>query len=337
MKILLATDAWTPQVNGVVRTLTELCPALEALGHEVTVIGPERFRTVPAPTCPEVRLSVDALWRLPAMIDAAAPDAIHVPTEGPIGWAARRYCLRRGLPFTSSFHTRFPEYLRVHTGIPSRFVFAGLRRFHSRAVRTMVVTESLQRELTERGFPDVVRWPRGVDTQLFRPREDSVFDLPRPVWLYVGRLSAEKNIGAFLDLDLHGSKVVVGDGPQRAGLERKYPQAHFLGYRRGEDLARHFASADALVFPSRIETYGIVLLEALACGLPVAAYPVPGPSDIVDGHGIGCLDEDLARAARSALEIPRAKCRAYAERFTWETSARVFVGNLAPIRAGAAG
>ena len=330
MRIVLVSDAWFPQVNGVVRTLSRVKEEIEALGHQVTVIAPDLFRTLPCPTYPDIRLALPRQRRLASMIDDADPDAVHIATEGPLGLAVRRLCLKRDWPFTTSFHTRFPEYIQARALIPPDWTYALLRRFHNTAAAVMVATQSVRSELCARGFTNIRPWSRGVDTALFRPNPAKVFDRPSPIFLYVGRVAVEKNIQAFLDLDLPGSKVVVGDGPQLAKLRRSYPKVLFTGAKFGEDLARAYASGDVFVFPSRTDTFGLVLLEALACGVPVAAFPVPGPRDVINGAKVGILDEDLASAARQALKIPRAECRDYALTYTWQRSAEQFLSNLAP-------
>ncbi len=330
MNILIVTDAWMPQVNGVVRTISTVRAELEAMGHTVEVIGPDRFRTVPMPTYPEIRLALGAGRRLRAMIEAMRPDCIHIATEGPLGFAARRWCLKRGVPFTTAYHTRFPEYVRDRVPVPLALSYAVVRRFHKPASAVMVATPSIEQDLLARGFTNIRRWTRGVDTDLFRPRDKNFLDLPRPISLYVGRVAVEKNLEDFLKLDLPGTKVVVGDGPARAELEAKYPEVHWAGARHGEDLARHYAAADVFVFPSRTDTFGLVLLEALASGVPVAAYPVPGPLDVVNGSGTGCLSEDLAEAVETALTIPPERCRDYALGFSWRRSAEQFLANLKP-------
>ncbi len=321
-----------PQVNGVVRTLATVADELRAMGNTVDVIGPDRFRTIAAPTEPSVRLALFPGRRLRRLIDDFRPDAIHIATEGPLGYAARRLCLARRWPFTTAFHTRFPEYLRARLGLPESLTWRLIRRFHAPSAAVLVATPSLRQELTARGFCNVTAWTRGVDLNLFRPREERAgFGLPRPVFLYVGRVAVEKNIEAFLALDLPGSKVVVGDGPARAALEKRFPAAHWLGAKFGEELARAYAEADVFVFPSRTDTFGLVLVEALACGTPVAAYPVPGPLDVIDGAPVGVLDEDLGRAAMAAIALDRAACRAHAEGFSWRRCAEILLERLAPI------
>jgi 1,2-diacylglycerol 3-alpha-glucosyltransferase/glucuronosyltransferase len=337
-RILIVTDAWTPQVNGVVRTLTTVAAELRAMGHVVEVIGPDRFRTLPCPTYPDIRLALRPGRRLGAMIEAFRPDALHVATEGPLGLAARRWARREGFAFTTAFHTRFAEYIQARTRLPVRPVYAWLRRFHGAGCGTMVATESLRRDLSARGFRDLRAWSRGVDLDLFRPEPREDWGLPRPVLLYVGRVAVEKNIGAFLGLDLPGSKVVVGGGPQLAALRRRYPSVLFTGPRHGPALAQAYAGADAFVFPSLTDTFGLVLLEALACGTPVAAFPVTGPIDVMAGAAgqVGAADTDLAAAVRRALGADRVACRAYAERFSWRACAEVFLSHLVPA-AGDAG
>jgi glycosyltransferase involved in cell wall biosynthesis len=334
MHIVIVTDAWTPQVNGVVRTLQTVGAQLRALGHEVDYITPDLFRTVQTPTYPEIRLAVFPGRKLRQLIDAAQPCAIHIATEGPLGFAARAYCRRRGYSFTTAVHTRFPEYIHARSRIPLALTYAVMRWFHRDATRVMVATESMRRELEAWGFRNIVAWTRGVDTVLFQPRgdKDALLNLPRPVWLYVGRVAVEKNIAAFLNLDLPGTKLVVGDGPQFNELKRKHPNVHFAGARFGEDLARHYAASDVFVFPSRTDTFGLVLLEALASGVPVAAYPVTGPKDVVGGTDVAVLDDDLGRAARAALSIPPERCRAFALGYSWRASAEQFARNLMPFR-----
>lgn len=330
MRILLVTDAWLPQVNGVVRTLSTLVEHAEALGHQVLVVHPGGFRTVPCPTYPSIRLSAFPGPGLAAMLDCFDPDAVHVATEGPLGAAARQLCLRRGIPFTTAFCTRFPEYLYSRLRLPTRLGYLGVRWFHRAAERTMVATRSLREELAGHGIARTALVPRGVDTRLFRPRGKAALDhLPRPVFLTVGRVAVEKNLEAFLDLELPGSKVVVGDGPARAALERKYPDARFLGARHGEELAGLYSAADCFVFPSRTDTFGLVMLESLACGVPVAAFPVPGPLDVLGDAAAGVLDEDLRAAALRALEIPAAACVEHARGFRWEQVTRAFLAALA--------
>ena len=331
LRLLIATDAWHPQVNGVVRTLSTVVQHLQDGGDRIEVIGPDRFRTIPMPSYPEIRLAVMPASRIARMVDAFAPTAVHIATEGPLGWAMRSLCLKRGWRFTTSFHTKFPDYLRARIGpLAPKLAWAMLRRFHEAGSGTFAATPSLRAELAERGFTKILPWTRGVDLDLFRPEPaDPWPDLPRPIFLNVGRVAVEKNIEAFLRLDLPGSKVVVGDGPQRAELQRRFPKVHFAGWRQGAMLSRAYAGADVMVFPSRTDTFGLVLLEAMACGTPVAAYPVTGPVDVIV-PGTGAMDEDLARAAQEALSCRRADCRQHAERFGWETCVESFRSQLVP-------
>ncbi len=334
-RILIVTDAWQPQVNGVVRTLTTVAEELRAMGHVVEVIGPDRFRTFPCPTYPDIALSLRPRRRLVGMIEAFQPDALHIATEGPLGLAARSWAKRQGLAFTTAFHTRFAEYVRARIGLPVRPIYAWMRRFHGAGQGTMVATASLREELTTRGFRNIRPWSRGVDLSLFRPEPREMWNLPRPIFLYVGRVAVEKNISAFLDLDLPGSKVVVGGGPALAGLQRGYRFVHFTGPRYGEALARAYAGADVFVFPSLTDTFGLVLLEALACGTPVAAFPVTGPKDVLADADrmIGAVNTDLRVAALAALQGDRAACRLHAERYSWRACAEVFLTHLVPLRA----
>ena len=332
MRIAIVSDAWFPQVNGVVRTLSTVKRELEAMGHAVMVVAPDRFTTAPCPTYPEIRLALLPGRRLRRLIDDFQPDALHIATEGPLGWAARALARRRAWPFTTSFHTKFPEYVAARIGLPASWGYWVLRRFHGAAAATMVATPSLAQELEARGFGHLRRWTRGVDTKLFRPRPKSFLDAPRPIYMFVGRVAVEKNIEAFLGLDLDGTKYVVGDGPQVAALRQRYPTARFTGYKAGEELACHVAAADVFVFPSLTDTFGLVLLEALASGVPVAAYPATGPRDVINGHPVGALDADLGRAARRALGCAPDACRAYAMAYSWRASAEQFLGNLRPLR-----
>jgi len=331
LRLALVTDAWLPQVNGVVRTLGNTIREIEAAGHEVTVISPADFRTIPCPTYPEIRLALFAGRAVRRRLEALDPDAVHVSTEGPLGLAARNWCVRRGRPFTTAYHTQFPEYVRARAPIPLSVGYAAVRWFHGRATRTLVTTPSMQRQLEARGLRNLHLWGRGVDTELFRPRAKDFLDLPRPIWLYFGRVAVEKGIGDFLALDLPGTQLVVGDGPACAELKRRYPRAVFAGYRHGEDLAAHISASDVFVFPSRTDTFGLVLLEAMACGVPVAAYPVTGPIDVVRDGVTGVLSEDLRRAALQALELDPAACRAHALAHSWEASTRQFLSALAPV------
>jgi glycosyltransferase involved in cell wall biosynthesis len=332
LRLALVTDAWLPQVNGVVRTLGNTIREIESAGHEVTVISPAEFRTIPCPTYPEIRLALFAGRAVRRRLEALDPDAVHVATEGPLGLAARNWCIRRRRPFTTAYHTQFPEYVRARAPIPLSVGYAAVRWFHGRATRTLVTTPSMQRQLEDRGFRNLHLWGRGVDTELFRPRGKDFLDLPRPIWLYFGRVAVEKGIGDFLALDLPGTKLVVGDGPACEELKRRYPTAVFAGYRHGEDLASHISASDVFVFPSRTDTFGLVLLEAMACGVPVAAYPVTGPIDVVRDGLTGVLRENLREAALAALALDPAACREHALAHSWEASTRQFLSALAPAR-----
>jgi glycosyltransferase involved in cell wall biosynthesis len=332
-RILIVSDAWLPQVNGVVRTLQTVTAELHAMGHTVEVLGPDRFITLPCPTYPDIRLSVLPRRRLNRLIEAFAPDALHIATEGPLGLSARAWARRRGCAFTTAFHTRFPEYVNARIGLPTPWLYAWLRRFHNAGQGTMVATASLREELAGRGFTGIREWSRGVDLALFRPAPAIDWGLPRPVFAYVGRVAVEKNIRAFLDLDLPGSKVVVGGGPQLASLKRNYPGVLFTGPKYGEELAAAYAGSDVFVFPSRTDTFGLVLLESLACGTPVAAFDVTGPRDVLAGAAghIGAVGPDLRQAALDALQADREACRAHAERFSWRACAEAFLSHLVPL------
>ncbi|MDQ6436699.1 glycosyltransferase family 1 protein [Mesorhizobium sp. LHD-90] len=327
-RILIVTDAWHPQVNGVVRTLQHLADNLADIGHRVEFLTPREFPTVPMPSYPDIRLALALPWQVTKRIEAFRPDHVHIATEGPLGILARRHCLRRGHIFTTSYHTRFPEYVRARVPIPESWIYRRLRRFHNSGAGTLVATPSLAEELTGRGFERVRLWTRGVDTELYRPDRRQVLDLPRPIFLSVGRIAVEKNLPAFLDLDLPGSKVVVGDGPALASMQERYPDTHFLGMLTGEALADIYASCDVFVFPSRTDTFGIVLLEALASGLPVAAYDVTGPADVFsDGVG-GVLSEDLREAALAALSLDRETARRKATTYSWAACAALFMRHV---------
>jgi glycosyltransferase involved in cell wall biosynthesis len=330
MRILVATDAWHPQVNGVVRTLAMTAEAAKGLGAEVAFLTPQSFRTFALPSYPGLRVALPWAAKIARLIEDARPDSIHIATEGPIGIAVRRYCRKHKLPFTTSFHTRFPEYISARLPVRESWVWAALRRFHRGSSAVMAATPALASELRGRGFRNVVLWPRGVDTTLFHPRNVDL-GLPRPVFLCVGRVAVEKNLEAFLDLDLPGTKVIVGDGPARSSLMRSYPDAVFLGAQQGEELARSYAGADVFVFPSRTDTFGLVLLEALASGTPVAAFPVSGPRDVLGAAPVGALHEHLAEACRAALRVSRQDCLEFAAGHTWEASARAFVEHMAEI------
>ncbi len=333
MKILVATDAWHPQVNGVVRTLGHVAREARALGAELEFLTPGEFWTLPMPTYPEVRLALTGPGAVERRLERARPDAIHIATEGPLGHAVRRVCMRRGVPFTTSLHTRFPDYLAERLPVPERWTcevtWAWLRRFHSAGAAVLAATPTLGSELAARGFKNVKLWPRGVDAGLFHPRKKGAFGLPRPIFLTVGRVAVEKNLESFLKLDLPGTKLVVGDGPARASLAKTFPGAVFLGGREGEALAEVYAAADVFVFPSRTDTFGLVLLEALASGVPVAGFPAAAPRDVIGEAPVGVLDEDLRRACLEALELSRHDCRDFALSMTWEASARTFIEHVA--------
>ena len=336
MRILLATDAWTPQVNGVVITLGRTVRELQACGHPVEVIGPDRFRTLPCPSYPEIRLAIAPYRHFATLASAFVPDTVHIATEGPVGQAARRWCLSRGLAFTTAYHTRFPEYVHARVRLPVALTYGWLRRFHAPAGAVMVATQSIHDDLRARGFRNLAMWSRGVDTDLFRPgpRLDNAWRAP--VFMYVGRVAVEKNLDAFLRLDLPGTKVVVGDGPQRAELQSRHPHAVFTGAKHGEELAAHFRSADVFVFPSRTDTFGLVLLEAMASGTPVAAYPVAGPIDVVLPGRSGVLDDDLQAAALAARALDRGVVRGCALEYSWQRATAQFLRNLRPNHATAA-
>jgi glycosyltransferase involved in cell wall biosynthesis len=332
-RILIATDAWHPQVNGVVRTLDTTTRLLREMGHTLEVVEPSAFARVPLPFYPEIRVGLPRPGRVDERVRRFRPDHVHISTEGPIGWLVRRYCRLRGWNFSTSYHTKFPEYLRQLVGVPEGAAYRVLRRFHNRSAALMVATPSLEADLQARGFTAPIRrWSRGVDLTLFRPRDAKPGDYARPVLLYVGRVSAEKGIEDFLRLDVPGTKLVVGDGPARAELERRYPMAKFLGYRRGQELADCYAAADLFVFPSKTDTFGIVLIEALASGVPVAGYPVTGPIDIITRPELGALHADLGQAVAAALRSgePRA-CAEEGRRYTWENCTRQFLANLVPV------
>jgi len=334
MRILVATDAWRPQVNGVVRTLNSLARAAAKLGVTVEFLAPDGFPSFPVPTYPGLRLALPSRRKIAERIEAARPDAIHIATEGPIGFAVRAYCRRHGRLFTTSYTTRFPEYISARSPIPEDWIYALLRWFHSAATVTMVATPSLTAELGERGFGNLGRWTRGVDVELFHPERAIDLGFPRPIFISVGRVAVEKNLEAFLSLDLTGTKVIVGTGPQEAELKRKFPETKFLGMLDNGILASHLAAADVFVFPSRTDTFGIVQLEALASGVPVAAYPVTGPKDVLADHPIGVLHEDLRAACMEALTLSREACRAFALKYSWENSARQFIGHARKVATG---
>ncbi|HET6942252.1 MAG TPA: glycosyltransferase family 1 protein [Sphingomicrobium sp.] len=341
MKIVIATDAWHPQVNGVVRSLETTAERLKQRGHDVMMVEPGMFRTIPCPTYAEIRLALRCGKAVAAILDRVQPDRVHVSTEGPIGWATRSWCLKRGRPFTTAFHTRFPDYVSIRTGIPAEWIWKVMRRFHGPAERTFTATATLADELQSHGIEHTHHWPRGVDLDQFSSNvcpHPSLFRLPRPLLLNVGRVAVEKNIEAFLDCQVAGSKVVVGDGPALETLKKRYPEVTFMGAKHGAELASCYAAADVFVFPSRTDTFGLVNIEALACGVPVAAFPVPGPIDILgpDGKGfhgskgrIGAVDEDLGAAIRRALTADRAAAAAEARHYSWDCCTDRFIEGLA--------
>ncbi len=336
MRIAIVTDAWAPQVNGVVRTLAAVRDELIAVGHEVLVLSPDRFLSVPCPTYPEIRLAFARSAAVGRMLTRFAPDAIHLATEGPVCLAARNWCLARGFPFTSAYHTRFPDYVSHRTGADPGWIWRYLRWFHAPAQTVLVSTPSLARELADHGLTETRLWGRGVDFSVFGSdgaRDPAIAGLPGPILLYVGRVAVEKNIEAFLSIDHPGSKVVIGDGPERASLARRFPHGHFLGARSGQQLAAAYRAADVLVFPSRTDTFGLVMVESLACGTPIAAYPVNGPLDVLDER-VASMTADLGNAVARALTRDRRICAAYAARFSWPGSARQFIQALAPLPEG---
>ena len=331
-RILIVSDAWFPQVNGVVRTLSVVTEKLRAMGDTVEVIGPDRFRSIPTPGYAEIRLAIAPKRKLARLVADFRPEVIHIATEGPLGWAMRSLCRRNHWPFTTAFHTCFPEYLEARTGIPADWSWRVMRRFHEAGDGTFAATTSLRQELTRRGFTKLRPWTRGVDLDKFRPGEgDPWAGLQRPIFLYAGRVAIEKNIEAFLALDLPGSKVVVGGGPALEGLKQKFPLVTFTGYRENGALARSYAGADVFVFPSRTDTFGLVLLEALASGTPVAAFPVTGPIDVVTDARVGALNEDLRTACLKALDCDRTACREHAEAWSWDACVAQFRAALVPI------
>jgi len=327
MRILIATDAWPPQINGVVRTLLSVAEAMRRQGATVSFLSPDGFPTVPVPTYPGLRLALPSAGKIARRIAEVQPDVVHIATEGPIGHMVRRHCLKHGVPFITSYTTRFPEYISARMPIPEALSYAVLRRFHNAAAVTMVSTPSLIEELSQRGFKHLGMWSRGVDTDLFRPERAIDLKLPRPIFITVGRVAVEKNLEAFLNLDLPGTKAVVGNGPELPRLREQFPEAKFFGHLEDENLAAHIAAADVFVFPSRTDTFGIVQLEALASGVPVAALPVTGSRDVIGGSAVGVIDEDLRAASLKALQISREACRAYALSYSWERSASQYLGH----------
>lgn len=328
MRLAILTDAWYPQVNGVVRTLAKTINILESWNHMILCINPQQFRTIPLPSYPDIRIGLFVGRKIKRILDEYQPDAIHISTEGPIGWAGRKYCLHNSLPFTTAYHTRFPEYIRMRIPVPLALTYLYYRRFHNKATHTLVATKSMRQTLIEKGFSHLVHWSRGVDTDLFKPQNERTLDLPRPIHIYVGRVAVEKNIRDFLELDLPGSKVVIGDGPARNQLEDEYKKAHFIGYHENGDLVKHLASGDVMVFPSRTDTFGLVMLESMACGVPVAAYPVEGPLDVIENGINGFMDKDLGKAVKEALKVDSTLCRKYALEHTWEQCTKRFLSYI---------
>ena len=330
MKILLVTDAWEPQVNGVVRTLRTTARELQAMGHEVRFLTPLQFRTLPCPTYPEIRLSLFPQEQVYRTLREFDPDVLHIATEGPLGMAARRYALRHDFPFTTAYHTRFPEYVHARFRLPLSWSYAWLRHFHGPSRAVMAPTQVVVDDLVANGFSNVRLWSRGVDHDIFRPQPSKRLNSEPPIFLYVGRVAVEKNVEAFLELDLPGSKWVVGTGPALEGIRERYPKVNYLGVLEREELAQVYAAADVFVFPSRTDTFGLVLLEAMACGLPVAAYPVTGPRDVIGASSAGALHEDLRTACLQALKLRREDALARAKLFTWRAATEQFFGNLHP-------
>lgn len=324
MKIVIITDAWEPQVNGVVRTLKQTRKHLIELGHDVHLITPEQFKTVPCPTYPSIPLSLFPGRKVSKLLDSYQANAVHIATEGPLGMAARRWCIKNDVQFTTSYHTQFPEYVRLRLPIPLSWSYAWFRRFHGRAVHTLVPTASQKQRLITHGFKNVEVWGRGVDTDIFTPDNPKQLGLKGPVFMNMGRVAIEKNIEAFLQLDIEGNKIVVGDGPDLEHLQQKYPDVIFTGAKFGRELASYVAAADVFVFPSKTDTFGLVLLEAMACGVPIAAYPVTGPADIVQQGVTGFLDDDLTTAAKKALTLSTDDCIEYAKNHSWMACTRVF-------------
>lgn len=330
-RLVIVTDAWHPQVNGVVRSIENTNRELAKLGVEVSMVTPERFNSFPCPTYPEIRLSIANYSRVAREIEKHNPSYVHIATEGPLGLTARRWCIKNRMPFSTSYHTRFPEYVSARLPVPKSWLYAFVRWFHNSGAGCMVATPSLARELSEKGIRNLMPWSRGIDATQFRPAEleERPFGLPRPIFMTVGRVALEKNLPAFLDLDLPGSKVVVGDGPARVELEKRYPDVLFTGLKFGEQLASIYAQADVFVFPSQTDTFGNTILEALACGVPVAAYPVTGPLDIIGEDGeVGALNEDLRTACLAALSASREKARELSLQYSWEAATQQFINNI---------
>lgn len=332
-KIAFITDAWHPQINGVVTTIDNTCKTLKAEGNQILMITPDQFNTVPCPSYPSIKLSIFCYPKVKRLLDEYQPDHIHIATEGPLGLAARKYCLKHKLAFTTSFHTLFAEYINLRLKIPVSWGYRLLHWFHKPASRIMIATEKVEADLANRGFKKekFARWSRGVDTERFRPRTKDYLTYSRPISMYVGRIAIEKNLDAFLTLSIPGTKVVVGDGPQMNKLKKHYSEVIFAGFETGEPLAKTMAAADVFVFPSRTDTFGIVMLDALACGVPVAAYPVQGPLDVLVDNKTGCMRENLQEAFYSALELNSEDCRQQALKYSWQNCSAQFLNNLVPV------
>lgn len=335
MKIMIITDAWDPQVNGVVRTLKQTREELIKVGHEVEMITPNGFKSVPCPTYPDIALSLFPGKEVARKIKEFAPDAMHIATEGPLGLSARAYAVKNNLSFSTAYHTRFPEYVKARTGIPLKITYAFIRWFHRPSLAVMAPTIVVKNDLEKYGLTNVVLWSRGVDLDIFKIQESKVLNTAHPIFLYVGRIAIEKNINAFLEIDLPGSKWVVGDGPALPEIKEKYPEVNYLGVLQQHELAKVYAAADVFVFPSKTDTFGLVLLEAMACGTPVAAYPVTGPIDVLGTSNAGAMHEDLREACMQALKIPRAAARAHAEKFSWRDASEEFARHLKPVTTSA--
>jgi glycosyltransferase involved in cell wall biosynthesis len=332
MKIALVSDAWAPQINGVVQTLQQVCRCLENKGNKVLVIHPGLFKSIPCPSYPEIRLALFPGRRLRKMLEEFEPDHLHIATEGPLGISTRRHAQKTGMNFTTAFHTQFPEYIHKRIGLPLSISYRWMKNFHNSGSGTMVSTPTVRALLESRGFNQIRPWCRGVDTKQFNPNRREALPHPGPVFLYVGRVAIEKNIAAFLELDLPGTKIVVGDGPALEGLRAKFPDTIFPGKKRGDELAKYYASADVFVFPSRTDTFGLVMLEAMASGTPVAAFPVQGPLDVLTDPEAGVMNEDLGEACKLALGLNRDHCVDFASGFSWESCADLFNEHLVPVR-----
>jgi glycosyltransferase involved in cell wall biosynthesis len=337
MRIMLVTDAWDPQVNGVVRTMKRVITECEEMGHTWDIVSPNGFKTIPLPTYSEIKLAFGAKKIIEERFLEFEPDAVHIATEGPLGWAARAVCLRLKFPYTTAYHTRFPEYISARFFfLPTWMGYMYVREFHKYSGRVMVATASMRDELAAQKFKNIIPWSRGVDTDLFhpdkrKPDRGPFAGMKQPIWLNVGRVAVEKNIAAFLETDLPGTKVIVGDGPQLEALKEKHKDAHFLGVKQGEALAACFANADCFVFPSLTDTFGLVILEAMAAGTPVAGFNVPGPRDLIPGSNAGAVNDDLRIACEEALKCSREATRAYAEGYSWRACAEQFINNLEPL------